>query len=197
MNEDKGYRDYLLTEENVESIVSILDKRSIFTKPYTESREHGLSFVGLRVGQRPDHVVAFWGDTLRVPLKGERVRVYRLTEVRPQPQMTWHTVSPDEARASEALAYEMEQAQIRATCQCSERKADDYTLEIEEGSAVVLHAACGKQPWFMFNDFELCVSMSPQKIVVAEHTGCSGHECYSGSCDCGAEIHLKTPGGNW
>lgn len=50
----------------------------------------------------------------------------------------------------------------------------------------------------MFNDFTECISMSPQSIVLDEATECGAYPCYGGgSCDCGPEIHLKTPEGKW
>ena len=188
--------EYLLTEKTYASIERELDRANVFTKQYTADRDGELTVVGMRIGQRPNHVVAYFGDTVRRSAQGV-YSVWRLTEVRPLPNLTWHTVSPDEETAAEALSYEMEQAQIRATCRCTDKKDDEYTLEVEEGNAIVVHVPCGKRPWFMFDDHNLSVSMSPQKIIVNEQTGCSGYECYSGSCDCGPEIYLKTPEGNW
>lgn len=87
--------------------------------------------------------------------------------------------------------------QEEATCKCKSRKEDEYELSIECGSIEVLHTPCGKRPWFMFGDMNECIAMRPQKVMVQESTGCSGYPCYGGSCDCGAEITLKTPEGKW
>lgn len=197
-NQNPEYYDYLVTEDSVDYVVDILDKNDVFAKPYTEYRDGRNTIVGLRIGERPNHVVAFWGDTARVYTRNRRIAVMRLTEVRPLPEMTWHTVSPDEMEAREHLSREMEQAQARATCNCKERKGDDYTLSIDCGSIEIKHTVCGKSPWFMFNDFTECISMSPQSIVLDEATECGAYPCYGGgSCDCGPEIHLKTPEGKW
>lgn len=186
--------DYLVTEETVDKIVRMLDAENIFAKPYIESFDGAVRVVGLRVGQHPGHVVAFWGDTLRRKVNGGFM-VLRLTPVQPEPSLTWHTVSPDEERAAEATSIEMAQAQERATCRCKERKQDDYELSVDCGGIEITHTPCGKKPWFMFDDMNEWISMSPQKIVVKE-MGIGSCGCYE-SCDCGPEIHLKTPEGKW
>lgn len=185
--------DYLVTEDTVEGIVRWLDAENIFTKPYTESFDGAVKIVGLRVGERPGHVVAFWGDTLRRMKDGSFV-VMRMMPVTPAPELTWHTVSPDEQRAADATSFELAQEQERATCRCKDRKEDDYELSVDCGSIEITHTPCGKQPWFMFDDWNEIVHMGPQKIVVSETT-CT---CYQRPhCDCGPDVRLKTPEGKW
>lgn len=188
--------EYLVTEKTIASVADKLDREGIFTKPYTADTSDGLKTVGLRVGQRPDHVVAYFGDTLRRNAQG-RISVWRMTEIKPPPSLTWHVVNPDEEAAAERIAFEEEQARIRATCRCASPAKDQYTLEIVEGSIEIRHTPCGKRPWFMFDDWTESVSMSPQRVHVDVNTKCSGPECYSESCDCGPEIYVKTPEGQW
>ena len=104
---------------------------------------------------------------------------------------------PDPSAEDRMSSEEYWADQEAAQCRCKDRKPDEYTLSIECGSIEVTHLPCGKSPWFMFDDFNECIAMSPQKIVIKEVTGCSGYPCYGGSCDCGPEITLKTPEGEW
>ncbi|WP_405149518.1 hypothetical protein OG589_14800 [Sphaerisporangium sp. NBC_01403] len=54
----------LLTTENYARTVRALDRDGVFTKNYTRYVGDKLTVVGLRIGQKPNHVVAFFGDTI-------------------------------------------------------------------------------------------------------------------------------------
>ncbi|MEV5598418.1 hypothetical protein [Streptomyces sp. NPDC052496] len=53
-----------LTEDNIAEVDDWLDRADVFAKPYVETVNGRLTVVGLRIGHRPDHVVARFGDTI-------------------------------------------------------------------------------------------------------------------------------------
>lgn len=189
-------KDYLINETNWVRTAEELGRQGIMTKSYTRDVDGVVTPVGLRVGIKPDHVVAFWGDTLRHEDDGS-FTVWRLTRVKPELNLTWHTVDADEDAADMAFSFELYQAERRDTCDCAARKADEFTLAIDSGSIEIRHTACGKVPWFMRDDWNESVSMNPQKIIVSEVSGCSTPYPCGGFCECGPEINLKTPEGEW
>jgi hypothetical protein len=64
--ETAGCRTWQLTPQSFLRVMDEIDRLRpwVFTKGYTRGvgPMQRLTTVGLRVGQRPDHVVAFWGD---------------------------------------------------------------------------------------------------------------------------------------
>ncbi|MEU7596401.1 hypothetical protein AB0B79_25725 [Streptomyces sp. NPDC039022] len=56
--------EWQLTTGNIAEVDEWLDEAGTFAKPYVESVAGRLTVVGIRVGLRPDHVVARFGDTL-------------------------------------------------------------------------------------------------------------------------------------
>ncbi|MEU7154076.1 hypothetical protein AB0B15_39605 [Streptomyces sp. NPDC045456] len=53
-----------LTKDNAGEIDDWLDRVDVFAKPYVETVDGRLTLVGLRIGLRPDRVIARFGDTL-------------------------------------------------------------------------------------------------------------------------------------
>ncbi|WP_030506410.1 hypothetical protein [Microbispora rosea] len=53
-----------LTPENYVRTANAIDRDGVFTKDYTRCVGDKLTVVGLRIGERPNHVVAFFGDTI-------------------------------------------------------------------------------------------------------------------------------------
>jgi len=78
-------------------------------------------------------------------------------------------------------------------CQCKDPKG--HTLAIKDGSIAVVHTACGKQPWFMYDDWTEHINMGPVPVKVDVAT-CppSSHYYEGGVCDCGPEITLSLEG---
>lgn len=103
-------------------------------------------------------------------------------------------LTEEERIQSEKDAEQMWAADEAARCKCENPKPDEYTLAIDCGGIDVVHTPCGKQPWFMFDDWTDMVHMYAIPVVVGQVTGCSGPECCGGHCDCGPEVTLKLPG---
>lgn len=55
---------WVLTPGSYAAIDHALDQRDVFAKAYTESVDGALAVVGLRIGVKPHHVVARYGDTI-------------------------------------------------------------------------------------------------------------------------------------
>lgn len=53
-----------LTRENYLRIDTELDRNGAFAKQYTRMVGKRVEVVGLRIGEKPNHVVAFFGDTI-------------------------------------------------------------------------------------------------------------------------------------
>lgn len=53
-----------LTTENYARIADAIDKDGVFTKDYTQYVGDKVTVVGLRIGEKPNHVVAVFGDTI-------------------------------------------------------------------------------------------------------------------------------------
>lgn len=53
-----------LTRTTIDRIADRLDLAGVFTKDYTRYVDGRLKTVGLRIGEKPRHVVAFFGDTI-------------------------------------------------------------------------------------------------------------------------------------
>ncbi|MEU8623229.1 hypothetical protein [Streptomyces sp. NPDC048669] len=53
-----------LTPANLYEVDTWLDNRNVFTKQFTESVDGELIVTGLRIGERPNHVVAKFGNTI-------------------------------------------------------------------------------------------------------------------------------------
>ena len=77
--------------------------------------------------------------------------------------------------------------------QCRCEKPEGHTLAVESGGIDIRHTACGKQPWFMFLDWNESVEMAPIPINVQVVTCDSPHYDQMG-CDCGPEITLTQEG---
>ncbi|MEW1547512.1 hypothetical protein [Streptomyces tsukubensis] len=96
------------------------------------------------------------------------------------------------AHAAEDPAVRYEDEEPRA-CNCE--RPEGFTLAVETGGISVVHTACGKQPWFMFNDWTESIEMAPTPVNVDVVTACgpSDHYFEWGVCDCGPEITLTLP----
>jgi hypothetical protein len=69
-------------------------------------------------------------------------------------------------------------------CQCPPGDTN-FLLEIEEGQAVLVHAACGKQPPASWGDWNDLVSMNPIPVSVELETDCDGSPWHGmDPCDC-------------
>lgn len=53
-----------LTADNLPAVDAWLDQFDVFAKQHTRYVDGELTTVGLRVGEKPDHFVAFFGDTI-------------------------------------------------------------------------------------------------------------------------------------
>lgn len=59
----EGCRTWQLTPRNISRIDNEIDKYGTFAKGYWAAGETGrLECIGLRIGERPNHVIAFYGD---------------------------------------------------------------------------------------------------------------------------------------
>jgi hypothetical protein len=69
-------------------------------------------------------------------------------------------------------------------CQCPPGD-NQYLLEIEEGQAVLVHAACGKGPSYTWGDFQDLIVMSPIPVTVEWERECDGSPWHGlDRCDC-------------
>lgn len=55
---------WVLTPETYRVVDQAVDDDGVFAKHYTRSVDGELTTVGIRIGVRPHHVVAFFGDTV-------------------------------------------------------------------------------------------------------------------------------------
>jgi hypothetical protein len=64
--EAAGCQTWKLTPRSFARVADVIDRLRpwVFTKGYWQNVDGKLQVVGLRVGERPNHVVAFWGDWL-------------------------------------------------------------------------------------------------------------------------------------
>jgi len=60
--EAAGCKTWHLYRRDLYEIDGELDDLGVFTKGYTETVDGHLKLVGLRIGERPDHIVARFGD---------------------------------------------------------------------------------------------------------------------------------------
>lgn len=77
-------------------------------------------------------------------------------------------------------------------CQCP--PDGKFILEIEEGQAVLVHAACGKQPPATWGDWHDLVSMAPIPVTVGWERECGGNGSeWHGDhrCDCDAYVAVE------
>ncbi|OMI34469.1 hypothetical protein [Streptomyces sparsogenes] len=58
------YETRLLTEKTLYAVDNWLDKAGVFAKQYTRYVDDKLTTVGLRIGEKPGHLVAYFGDTI-------------------------------------------------------------------------------------------------------------------------------------
>jgi hypothetical protein len=69
-------------------------------------------------------------------------------------------------------------------CQCPPGDTK-YLLGIEEGQAVLVHVACGKQPPASWGDWTDLVTMNPIPVSVEWDTDCDGNSWHGmDPCDC-------------
>ncbi|MFD6968341.1 hypothetical protein [Streptomyces sp. NPDC059949] len=62
--EAAGCRTWQLTPDSHGRIDHEIDQLGVFAKGYWQDVDGKLAVVGLRIGQRPDHVIAFYGDRI-------------------------------------------------------------------------------------------------------------------------------------
>ncbi|MER7507029.1 hypothetical protein ABTX82_01570 [Streptomyces lavendulae] len=61
--EKAGCRVWQLTLQNIGRVDNDIDKLGVFAKGYWAAGDDGrLECIGLRIGERPGHVIAFYGD---------------------------------------------------------------------------------------------------------------------------------------
>lgn len=61
--EQAGCRTWQLTARNISHIDNEIDKLGVFAKGYFAAGDDGhLECIGLRIGERPGHVIAYYGD---------------------------------------------------------------------------------------------------------------------------------------
>lgn len=76
-------------------------------------------------------------------------------------------------------------------CQCPPGD-DQYLLEIDEGQAVLVHAACGLRPPANWGDWNDVVSMAPIPVTVAWEAECDGSQWHGlTACDHGASVVVE------
>lgn len=85
MSDDENLVHMECTEATVERIDALLDDLDIFAKAYTAVIDGKITTIGWRIGKKPNHVIAFWGDSVALRPDGT-VTVERaaLDEVTPQ-----------------------------------------------------------------------------------------------------------------
>lgn len=71
----------LLTPRSYERIDAELDRFDVFAKQFTQYVDDKLTVVGMRIGVKPNHVVAFFGDRVIIRPDGTYI-------VRPAAEMT-------------------------------------------------------------------------------------------------------------
>lgn len=70
--EAAGGKTWQLTPRSYPRVDHEIDRLGVFTKNFTRAGTDGrLEVVGMRVGHRPDHVVAFFGDWIVMDLEGK------------------------------------------------------------------------------------------------------------------------------
>jgi hypothetical protein len=73
-------------------------------------------------------------------------------------------------------------------CECPPGD-NQYLLEIDEGRASLVHAACGKTPPYQWGDWEDLVYMNPIPVTVGWETDCDGNRWHGiNPCDCDAWV---------
>jgi hypothetical protein len=79
-----------------------------------------------------------------------------------------------------------------AAHECHCKPADDqYLLTVEEGQAVIVHAACGKQPSSTWGDWHDLVFMDLIPVTVIWKPACDGSTWHCMTpCDCGAIVQV-------
>ncbi|WP_157876183.1 hypothetical protein, partial [Peterkaempfera griseoplana] len=60
--EAAGCQTWMLTRRNIDRVDAAVDRDGIFAKGYWQDVDGKNTVVGLRIGQYPDHVVAYFGD---------------------------------------------------------------------------------------------------------------------------------------
>jgi hypothetical protein len=60
----------LLTPASYPLIDAELDRFNVFAKPFTTWIGDEIITVGMRIGRRPDHIVAYFGDTVLIRPNG-------------------------------------------------------------------------------------------------------------------------------
>lgn len=66
-----------------------------------------------------------------------------------------------------------------------------YRLEIEEGQAQLVHAACGKQPPASWGDWHDLVTMEAIPVTLEWVPDCDGSMWHGEHrCDCGASVQI-------
>lgn len=69
---------------------------------------------------------------------------------------------------------------------------NQFLLEIEEGQAVLVHAACGKQPPAAWGDWNEFVTMAPIPVTVGWESECDGSPWHGMTpCDCDAYVVVE------
>ena len=69
-------------------------------------------------------------------------------------------------------------------CQCPPGDTN-FLLTIEEGQAVLVHAACGKAPSYKWGDFQDLIVMNPIPVSVGWESDCDGNRWHGlNPCDC-------------
>jgi hypothetical protein len=69
-------------------------------------------------------------------------------------------------------------------CQCPAGD-DQYLLTIDEGQAVLVHAACGRQPSHKWGDWQEFAAMNPIPVTAKWETDCDGNRWHGlNPCDC-------------
>lgn len=76
-------------------------------------------------------------------------------------------------------------------CQCPPGD-NQYLLEIDEGQAVLVHAACGQSPPANWGDWHDLVTMAPIPVTVGWERECDGSTWHGDHrCDCGAYVVVE------
>lgn len=90
---------------------------------------------------------------------------------------------------------ELPEADRPEHCKCPEPlNPTDYTIELHDGGFTINHTVCNKQPWFMYDDWNLDLYMKPTPITVKIAPPCTQYHYDQIGCDCGPEISLSMEG---